>query len=455
MKLTKEFTSLEKSAVKLTVTIAKEDVAAAYNETIGKYVKNAQIPGFRKGHVPANILERKFGDGIKADTLSDIIDKSLNEIFSDDAEKDNRPLPYAQPVMEKMPEMDTSKDMTFTVTYDVFPKIEVKNFSGVNVKEPQVEVGDKELADELKAVQERNAVVIDKKDDEKAEKDNIVTITYFEIGDDGKEVAGSKRQDFTFTVGSGDNIYKIDDDVIGMKKGETKEITKSYKKDFADKDLAGTTKKLSVTVTAVKVRNLPALDDDLAQDVSEKYKTLDDLKKDIMKNMVSARDRKVRELKNNDLLSQLVEKNPFDIPASMLKAELDGRWEMMAQQFQTTPEQLDRMIAASGQKKEDMLKEWSAESEKMLKSRIIVDSLIRERNISVTPDEIEAEYGKMAEETGSSVDEIKKHYADARAKEYLIDDTKEQKLYEQLYKEVKTSKGDKMAFADLFKNAQN
>jgi trigger factor len=311
VKLTKEFTSLEKSAVKLTVTIAKEDVAAAYNETIGKYVKNAQIPGFRKGHVPANILERKFGDGIKADTLSDIIDKSLNEIFSDDAEKDNRPLPYAQPVMEKTPELDTSKDMTFTVTYDVFPKIEVKNFSGVNVKEPQVEVGDKELADELKAVQERNAVVIDKKDDEKAEKDNIVTITYFEIGDDGKEVAGSKRQDFTFTVGSGDNIYKIDDDVIGMKKGETKEITKTYKKDFADKDLAGTTKKLSVTVTAVKVRNLPALDDDLAKDVSEKYKTLDDLKKDIMKNMVSARDRKVRELKNNDLLSQLVEKNPF------------------------------------------------------------------------------------------------------------------------------------------------
>jgi len=451
VKLTKEFTSLEKSAVKLTVTIAQQDVSDAYNETIGKYVKNAQIPGFRKGHVPANILERKFGDGIRADTVSELIDKSLNEIFSDDAEKDNRPLPYAQPVMDTMPEMDLTKDLSFTVTYDVFPKVDVKNFSGITVKEPQVEIGDKELQDELKAVQERNAVVIDKKDDEKVEKDNIVTINYSEIGDDGAEVAGSKRQDFVFTAGSGDNIYKIDDDVIGMKKGETKVITKKYAKDDKDAELAGKTKKISVTVTAVKVRNLPALDDDLAQDVSEKYKTLDDLKKDIMKNMESAKQRKLREIKSNDLLTQLVEKNPFEIPASMLKAELDGRWQMMAQQFQTTPEQLERMITSSGQTKDAMLKEWAAESEKMLKSRIIVDNLIRTRNISVTPDEIEEEYKRIAEEGSATVEEVKKHYSDARAKEYLIDDTKEQKLYTELYKEIKVTKGDKTAFADLFK----
>jgi trigger factor len=454
VKLTKEFTSLEKSAVKLTVTIAQKDVADAYNETIGKYVKDAQIPGFRKGHVPANILERKFGDGIKADTVSSLIDKSLNEIFSDDAEKDNRPLPYAQPVMDKMPEMDIGKELSFSVTYDVFPSVEVKNFSGVTVKEPQVEIGDKELQDELKAVQERNAVVIDKKDDEKVEKDNIVTINYSETGDDGKEIDGSKRQDFVFTVGTGDNIYKIDDDVIGMKKGETKEITKKYAKDDKDAELAGKIKKISVTVTAIKVRNLPALDDDLAQDVSEKYKTLDDLKKDIMKNMEVAKNKRVNELKSNDLLTQLVEKNPFEIPASMLQAELDGRWQMMAQQFQTTPEQLERMIIASGQKKEDMLKQWSAESEKMLKSRIIVDNLIRARNISVTPEEIEEEYKRIADDGGITVEEVKKHYADARAKEYLIDDTKEHKLYNELYKEIKVTKGAKTAFADLFKQAE-
>lgn len=449
MKLTKEFTNLEKSAVKLTVTIGKKDVEETYNSTISKYVKNAQIPGFRKGHVPAKILEQKYGEALKADTLSELIDKSLGEIF--DEEKENRPLPYAQPVMETVPELDVKKDMTFTVTYDVFPKITVKDFSGVTVKEPQVTVGEAELNEELKAMQERNAMVTDKKDATVA-KDDIVTINYSEIGDDGKVIEGSKREDFVFTVGSGENIYKIDDEIIGMKKDETKEITKSYKKDDPDEELAGKTKKISVTVKAVKVRDLPALDDDFAQDVNEKYKTLADLKADLTKNMETAKNRRIREMKNNSLLEQLVEKNPFDIPASMLAAELDGRWNMMAQQFQTSPEQLEKMIVASGQSKEAMLKEWTGDSEKMLKSRIIVDSLIREKNISVTPEEIEEQYKKIADEGGMTVEEVKKHYSDPRAKEYLIDDTKENKLYDIIYKEVKVTKGDKLTFKELFEN---
>lgn len=452
MKLTKEFTKLEKSAVKLTVTIAKEDVEKGYKETLAKYAKSVQLPGFRKGHVPENILERKLGDSLKADVAGNLIDTALNEAFENETE--NRPLPYAQPVMEKMPDIDLTKDLTFSVTYDTFPKVSVKDFSGITVKEPQVTVGDKELQDELKAIQERNAVVMDRKADEKVEKGNIVTINYSELDDDGKIIDGSKREDFVFTVGTGENIYKIDDDIIGMKKDETKEFTKKYKKDDADKELAGKTKKISVTVTAIKIRNLPALDDDLAQDVNEKYKTLDDLKADITKNMEHAKDKRVKELKSNDLVAQLVERTPFDIPESMLKAELDGRWKMMAQQFQTTPEELEKMLSSSGSKKEDMLKEWTGDSEKMLKSRIVIDSLMRDRNISVTPEEIEAQYAKIAEDNGISVEDVKKRYADPRSKEYLIDDAKEQKLYDELFKEVKVVKGEKTAFADLFKNAQ-
>ena len=428
MKLTTEFTNLEKSAVKLTVTIAKKDVQESYNSIVAKYVKSAQIPGFRKGHVPANVLERKYGDAIKADALSEIIDKSLNEIF--EKETENRPLPYQQPVMDQVPEFDVSKDLTYTVTFDVFPKVEVKDFAGIEVKEPQVTVGDKELEDELKAIQERNAVVMDKKADETAEKDNIVTVDY-------KEENGENRNGYVFTVGSADDIYKISDDVIGMKKDETKEVSKDDKK-------------IPLTVKAIKTRQLPALDDDLAQDVSEKFKTLDDLKADIKRNLEVAKTRKIAEIKSQSLLEQLVEKNAFDIPASMLAAELDGRWRMMAQQFQTSPEQLEKMIAASGQTKEAMLEQWTGDSEKMLKSRIIVDSLLRSKNISVTPEEIEAQYAKIAEDGGMTVEEVKNHYSDPRSKEWLIEDTKEQKLYEELYKEVKVSKGDKVSFADLF-----
>lgn len=447
VKLTKEFTQLEKSAVKLTVTIEKKEVVDFYNSTVAKYVKNAQIPGFRKGHVPASVLERKYGDSLKADTLSELIDKSLGEIF--DNETENRPLPYAQPVLESLPELDTTKDLVYSVTYDVFPKVEVKNFTGITIKEPQVTVSDADLNDELKGMQERNAMVIDKKDGVVA-KDDIVTINYCELDDEGKEIEGTSRQDFVFTVGTGENIYKIDDDIIGMKKDETKQITKKYAKNDPDEELAGKTKKISVTVTAIKLRDIPALDDDFAQDCDEKYKTLDDMKADIKRNMETAKNRRLREIKNNSLLEQLVEKNPFEIPASMLAAELDGRWNMMAQQFQTSPEQLEKMITASGQSKETMLKEWTGDSEKMLKSRIIVDTLIREKNISVTPEEIEAQYAKIAEEGGMTVEEVKKHYEDPRAKEYIIDDVKENKLYDELYKQVKVSKGDKTSFKDLF-----
>ncbi len=430
MKLTKEFTNLEKSAVKLTVTVGKKDVQETYNEMLGKYVKNAQIPGFRKGHVPANVLERKYGDALKADAMSEIIDKSLNEIF--EKETENRPLPYQQPVMDKMPEFDTEKDFTYTVTFDIFPKVEVKDFGGITIKEPQVTIGDKELQDELKAIQERNAIVMDKKSDEAVAKNDIVTIDYAEEN-------GENRNGYVFTVGSGDDVYGIDDDVIGMKKDESKDITKD-------------SKKIKVTVKAIKTRDLPKIDDDLAQDVSEKFKTLDDLKADITRNMEVAKNRKIAEIKSQSLLEQLVEKNPFDIPASMLAAELDGRWRMMAQQFQTSPEQLEKMITASGQTKEAMLEQWTGDSEKMLKSRIIVDALLKARNISVTPEEIEAKYKEIADEGGMTVEEVKKHYEDPRSKEWLIDDTKEQKLYNELYKEVKVTKGDKVSFADLFAN---
>lgn len=442
MKVTKEIEKLEHSAAKLTVTVAKKDVAESYKETLGKYTKQVQLPGFRKGHVPASVLERKYGEQIKMEAASDLIDKSLNEIFSDEKEAENRPLPYAQPKMDEMPAFDTSKDFTYTVTYDVFPKVEIKDFNGVAVKEPQVTIGDAELQEELKGIQERNAIVKDKDDDGKVEKDNIVTINIVEKDDEGKEIEATKRDGFTFTVGTLEDVYKIDDDILGMKKDETKEISKTEE---------GKTKKYSVKVTQIKIRNLPALDDDLAQDVSEKFKTLDDLKKDITKKLEVAKDRKINEVKINDLLSQLIEKNQFELPASMLSAELDGRWRMMAQQFQTTPEELDRMVAASGQKKEDMLKEWTGDAEKMLKSRIIVDSLMKAKNISVTPEEIEAEYQKIADDNGLSLDEVKNHYSDPRAKEYLIDEAKEQKLYKDIFAEVKVSKGDKISFADLMK----
>ena len=227
MKVTKEIEKLGKSSVRLTVTVAKKDVADGYNETLKQYVKHVQIPGFRKGHVPAKVLESKYGEQIKAESISELINKALDEIFKDEKDTENRPLPYAQPVLQEMPALDVTKELKFAVTYDVFPEVEIKNFDGIEVKEPETEIGDEEVAEELKGIQERNAVVIDKKDDTVA-KDDIVTINIVEKDESGNEIASTKRDGFTFTVGTAENVYKIDDEIVGMKKDETKEISKTY-----------------------------------------------------------------------------------------------------------------------------------------------------------------------------------------------------------------------------------
>lgn len=452
MKVTKEIEKLEKSAVKLTVTVAKENVTESYNETLSQYVKQVQIPGFRKGKVPSSVLERKYGEQIKAESIGSIIDKALQEIFADEKEADIKPLPYAQPVLQEMPELDVSKDLKFTVTYDVFPKVEVKEFSGIEVKEPQVTLGDTEIEEELKGLQERNAVVIDKKDETVA-KDSIVTLDIVEKDDAGNDVAGTKRDGFVFTVGTAENTYKIDDEITGMKKDESKEISKTYAADDSNPEFAGKTKKYSVTVKAVKVRDLPKLDDDFAQDVNEKFKTLDELKADIKKQLNTAKERKIEEIKINSLLEQLIEKNAFEVPETMIKAELEGRWNMMARQWQISSAELEKLLKSSGRSKDDMLKEQAPEAEKVIKSRIIVDSLLKERNITITPEELDAKFQEIADQNGITLEEVKKHYEDPRAKEYLIDDAKDNKLYAELFKQVKVSKGDEVKFADLFKNA--
>ena len=143
MKVTKEISKLENSAVKLTATIAKEDVVSGYNKNISKYAKNVQLPGFRKGHVPVKLLEQKYGDSLKQEVLADLIDESLNQIFAEEESKDIRPLPYTQPRLDgdKLPEFSTDKDLTFSVVYDVFPSVEVKDFSKIEAGKKKIEWG--------------------------------------------------------------------------------------------------------------------------------------------------------------------------------------------------------------------------------------------------------------------------------------------------------------------------
>ncbi len=307
----KKLEKLEHSKVRMTATVPMADVKSVYDEMMADYVKSVRIDGFRKGHVPPSVLERKFGDSLRLEAMSRVLEKAVDAALADAEEK---PLAYEAPALEGEPEFALDKDFSFSVTYDVFPHFELPSTEGIELEVPGVEVSEEDLAQELERIRERNAIVVEKTGE--AALGDIVTVAYSELTEDGREVAGSKREDFTFELGKGLNLYKFDEEVVGMKAGDSKIFSKTYPGDFEYKDLAGKTVKLSVAVSKVKQKDVPALDDELAQDVSEKYKTLEDLKKAVREQLQSALDNRLRELKEKKLVDILLERTSIDVPGS-------------------------------------------------------------------------------------------------------------------------------------------
>lgn len=440
----KKLETLENSSVRLTITVAQDDVKKEYADIVATHSKTAQIKGFRKGKVPAEIMERKFGDALRYEAIQKILDTSLREAFDAIEEK---PLPYSQPALDGELDFDIEKDLTFSVMYDVFPKIELGPTTGLTVEEPQVEVTDDDIAHELKTLQEQNSIV-EEKEGGTVEKDDIVTVDYWEIGDDGV-VADSKREDFVFTVGSGYNLYKFDDDVLGMKDGEEKTIEKEFPEDFENEELAGKKKKIAVAVKAIKTRKLPEIDDELAQDISDKYDTLDDLKEDIKRRLESTVESRVRETKVEALTEQLVESAKIDVPASMMEAELDMAWRNFVSQFRVSEQQVSQMLSAQGRTRDDLIEEWKPQAEKRLRGRLIVQKLIEDEKIEVTDEELDAELKRIAEDASTSIDELREYYEKNNALEYVRNELRERRLFDALFERNTVKPGEKVKLLDL------
>ena len=159
MNFTKEFTPIEKSRMKLSITVKQDEVQNRYALLTKKYAKQLQLPGFRKGKVPIKILEQKFGDTLRAETYDEVIQNVLEEVFAS-ADKYSRPLPYSQPELDGTPDFKLDSDMTFALLYDVLPKVEVSKVEGFTVPVPEVSVTDADIEKEMALIQERNALVM-------------------------------------------------------------------------------------------------------------------------------------------------------------------------------------------------------------------------------------------------------------------------------------------------------
>jgi trigger factor len=457
--INKELSSQEHSSVRLALTVAKDDVRSQYNEILDGYAKTVQIPGFRKGKAPRDVLVRKFGEALDKEVLGTVIEKSLEQVFGDEGlSREERPLPYSAPDLQGEPKLDLEQDLSFSVVYDVLPKVAVGKWKGLEAEAPEAELTEEDLNRELEQVRERNAVVLDREEDAGAEKGNVVTVSYCELAEDGAPLPNSEREDFVFTLGTGYNIYKFDDEILGMKKGETREIVKTYPAEEdgsageSESPLAGKTLTLRVSLTALKERMLPDLDDDLAQDVDEKYQTLEDLKNHIRKNLQENLERRLREIKISSLLEKILADTPVDIPESMIRIELESRWRSLARRFNTTAEEFIKTMEQDDETAEAIQNGWRPAAVKALHSRLIVETLMEDLKLEAGDEEVAKEIERLAAEDEAVAEDIRKYYQQDEARLYLKEDIKEKKLFDILLAENTIKPGKKENYLDLMSN---
>ena len=450
----KSIEKLEHSSVKLSVTVPSAESKKEYDSLLREYSKNVRIDGFRSGHVPTAVLERKFGDSLRLDAMGRIMEKAVEEALKE-ADPTEQPLNYSTPSLDGDPDFALDRDFSFAVKYDVFPSIEVGDWKGIEVERPSVEIGPEDEARELADIRERNAIVVERDASAAAAKGDVATINFREIGTDGLPLPGTEREDFTFEIGTGYNVYKIDDEIVGMKRDEEKTIEKAYPADFEYSELAGKTVKLAVKLTKIKEKKLPALDDELAQDVSEKYKTLADLKVDLRAHLEKRLADKLKQLEEKALVEGLLARSKTELPESMVAAELAMRFENLKRQMGIdTEDKLDRILSYSGKTRDGLIEEWKPSAEKSITTRLAIEKLVEEGKYECTEAELEAEFARQAGESSLSVDEVKAEYEKRGSMDYLRDRIKEDKLMADILAAAKIKKGPKSAFVDLLKDSE-
>jgi trigger factor len=441
----KETELLENSSVRLTITVGEEAVHKEYDGLLLEYTRNVRMDGFRKGKVPSNILLRKFGDIILGETAERVVQKSLEQALEGGGEK---PIATSIPTVDAVDKLELGKEFSFKVTFDTFPKIELPEYKGLEFEELAVEVGDEDLERELKGLQEQNSVVVDKKIPVAA-KGDIVNVDYVELGEDGTEKTATRRQSFVFEVGSGYNPYRFDEEIVGMKPGEEKTLNKDYPADFEVNTLAGRKLSVKVKLNTVKEKQLPEVNDELAQDISDKYKSLEDLKKDIREKLDKHAAQRVREHSISQLLDKIAAGATIALPKSMLENELEEEWQRFLGRLRADEKIVLRELEKEGRSKQSVQGEWKPAAEKKLRLQLVVSEMVKRENLEASQEELDGRVKADAEARSITFEQAKEVYTKNHLFDFLSFDIKNEKLYDLLLESGKRKTGKKVKFLDL------
>ena len=443
------------SEVRLTLTVAGDSVQECYDQSIRELRRDAQIRGFRRGKVPRDVLVRKFGDALTRQVTEQVINEAVSEVLK---QVEQKPLPYLSPRADSDQQVVPGENFTFTVVYDTWPDVKLGNYRGLELDKPEVAVEDADLEQELGRLQEQNAMVIDKKADGDAPVvvagGDVVTVNHVELDDAGAPVAATERRDFVFEVGTHYNLYHMDEELVGMERGADKEITKSFPSDWEHAELANRTVTLKVTVTSVKEKQLPDLDDDLAQDISDRFETLDDLKKDLRERLQANADSHIRGRMIEQFMDKMVEASEVPLPKSMVAADMQRAWSAYAARAGQTPEQLAAAIEAGGGSVDQAIEDLRPTVEHRVRHSLVQEALADEEKIEVSDEDVDARLGEVAEQRGEDVEELRTRYEQQNMLDYLRREMRNEKLYDRLIAVSAVKPGERTTYTSYMDSVQ-
>ena len=424
-----EVKRVEGSRAEINVVAKWEDIDRTYKDELNKYQKKAAIPGFRKGKVPLSVLQSKLGDEFFNEVCYVAMDEAMRKEL-EEVDAKLRPLPYARPEVvdaEKLMPFKKDADIEFTLRYDVLPEFELKNYKGIEVEYPNVVISDEMVNNEIERYRNQNAVV-KKKENGIVENGDIVTLDYINLDSDSKD---AKVEDFTMTVGKKQNYFKFDDEIIGMKDGETKEIIVAYTDDD-DKPsgFKADTVKLNVSIKSVRVRELPVVDDEFAQDIKSEYKTVEDLKNGIRKQQQEELDGRMKDTKIKLLCEKILSDMNIDVPKSMVDVEINRAFSRLVRSYGTNEEGFINYLKQIGQTKESFTAPWRDDATTNLKYQLIIGKVQEIEDIKADEEKVKAVLEKEIPQDAK--EDEKKRFEDIvndrlsyeKTIDYLIDNNK-------------------------------
>ena len=411
---------LENSMAKLTIEVSAEEFDKAIDKVYRKQRGRINVPGFRKGKAPRKLIEQMYGTGV---FLEDAINDTINSTYPENAQNCEISNEISSNPEIDLVQAEPGKPLIYTATVAVKPPVSLGKYKGVEVEKTDVSVSDEEVEAELSAEQEKNASYNEITDRPVADGDKVNL--NFEGFVDGVAFEGGKGEDYPLTIGSGSFIPGFEEQLIGAEIGKEIEVNVTFPENYQSAELAGKPAVFKCTVLKITEKVLPELNDEFADDVSE-FSTLEEYKADIRKNLEVKKEEKARTEKENKVIDAIIADSEIEIPEPMLKAQQEQIVDEFAQRLQSQGLNIDQYFSYIGGSREKMMEEVKDQADKRIRTRLVLEEIVKAENIVATEEDFEVELGKLAEAYGTDVDTVKKIF-EGREKDRMMEDIAVQK----------------------------